>query len=241
MKRVALAIVFAAVLIPAVFGQDWRQDLAASSSGSPANATSADIQRLMRSAQLASPYYMGLRPGDYEANRAMIRRAALYLATVDLVNRDPGVRQALGGAFSSLAALAWLPGYVPQYGTGAAAPQPGQPVAIPAPEEPRFIKQPVEINNVSAAERPQADEAAQQYQLATTKGASAWRSAAALRRSLQSRGYQLNSDTEVSLARMQVYFDLAADALKARDWAGAATHIERARYETEKVAKVAGR
>ena len=162
---------------------------------------------------------------------------AAYLATVEVLNHSPGMGTALGRAYRSVAALQWL---VPRMGMALPSPAPAPEAPIPAPPAPAFALQAPDVAGVSAADRPMADDLAMRYELASGKAAVAWQAAGGLRRSLQAQGLTLNVLTETSLARMQVYFDLATAALKARHWAEARTNLERAEYETEKVRKTVG-
>jgi hypothetical protein len=164
---------------------------------------------------------------------------AIYLAGVDAVSRDARVRGALGRAYLAVAALRWVG--APLLGTDPPLPpRGGAPTALSPPQKPRFEVQAPEIPNLTAADRAVADDLSERYESAAAKASAAWSSADILRRSLEERGMSLNTLTEQSLARVQLYFDLATDALRQHDWVEARANIERASYETEKVRKTVG-
>ena len=231
------------LLCAAAGAQDaWRREVMDLPDRPGANTSVADVDRLEMNARLAYPYFAGLTPGDYEANRALVRRMATYLATVEVLNRSPQMGLALGRAYRSVAALQWM---MPMggMGYGRAPAQPGPPPRTPPapPPAPAFAMQAPDQTKVTAADRPTADDLATRYELAAGKAAVAWQAAGSLRRTLQAQGMSLNAMTETSLARVQVYFNLAEDALRAQDWVEARTNIDRAEYETEKVRKTVGR
>jgi hypothetical protein len=51
----------------------------------------------------------------------------------------------------------------------------------------------------------------------------------------------MNAQTATSVVRLQLYLELAAGALRARDWAEAKDNLEKTEYETEKVFRAVGR
>jgi hypothetical protein len=62
-----------------------------------------------------------------------------------------------------------------------------------------------------------------------------------LRASLGARGLTLHADIAGSLARMRLYFELAADSMANAAWADARRQIEKGDYEAGKLAKHVGR
>ena len=192
---------------------------------------------------MAAPYFAGFTPHDYEANRALVRRMATYLAAADYLNRDPRLRSALNDAYRSVAALQWMgiPNYQPYPGQHSPSnPQPPTQQAI-APNQPRFALQAPLLDKVPTADQATADDLSNQYEMAATKASIAWKSANVIRQNLNAQQMTLNVQTETSLARLQLYFELATGALQSKDWAEAKTNIQRAEYETEKVLKTVGR
>jgi hypothetical protein len=97
------------------------------------------------------------------------------------------------------------------------------------------------VENVPAAQRATVDELRSRYETSAARAAAAWQNAELLRQNLAREGLALNTQTAASLARLQVYFGLAAGDLQERDWDEAKTNLERAEYETEKVFKTVGR
>ena len=237
MQRACVAALLCAALLPA---QDWRRTLNDVTSRPASEFTYADVERFEAAALLAGAYFQSLRPGDVEANRDFVRRLTTYMVTVEALQRDPRMRAGVGRAYLALARFRWL---APAMGNQAGpAGVPGEPPPPPPPpDEPTFTLQAPEIGKVRADQQAEADDLTTRYELAAGKAAVAWKGAATLRRTLQADGMTLNAQTEASVARLQIYFDLAADALKARDWAEARTNIERGEYEAEKVSKVTGR
>jgi hypothetical protein len=222
--------------------QPWRRTLMDLTARPAGQLTLLELEQLEAAALLAGAYFQGLRPGDFEANREFMRRIATYVATVEALNRDPRIRMGIGRAYLAVARFRWAaPVYVASGAPPMQNPAGQDPGPPPPPEEPRFSLNAPEIGRVQQADQAAADDLITRYELAAGKAAVAWKSAAVLRRSLMDQGMALNAQTESSLARIQIYFDLAVDALKARDWAEARTNIERGEYETEKVNKVTGR
>jgi hypothetical protein len=215
MQKSILLLALAAGLAPA---QDyWRRELTGLPAQADPNVSVADIER--------------------------IEQNAAYLASVDVVTRNPRVRAALGQAFVSVAALQWM---LPPAGLlgGRPAPAPPAPAAnrpVPPPAEPRFALEAPDVTGAPAADRERANDLAGRYDSAAAQAAAAWRSAGRLRQSLQTRGMTLNALTETSLARLQLYLDLAAGHLQNRQWDDAKTNIDRAAYETTKVLNAVGR
>lgn len=109
------------------------------------------------------------------------------------------------------------------------------------PDEPRFSRQAPQPQGIAAADRDTADDLATRYELAVGKASVAWRTASMLRRTLAAQGLSLNANTEASVARLQLYFDLADDALLAKNWPEARLNIQRVEYESDRILKVTGR
>ena len=220
----------------------WREQILALPDNPGPNVRAYDIERVEAYARYAAPYFATLTPADYERNRELVRRMSVYLAAVDAVNRDPQIRAALGRAFLSLAAIRWL---IPPFGVAIVGPNSQQrserPTPTAPPPAPAFELQAPTPETVLPTERDLLNDLSDRYDSAAAKAASAWKSAGLLRQSLQAQGMTLHPATEISLARMQVYFDLSAESLRSKQWAKAKEAIGQAEAETEKVAKSVGR
>jgi hypothetical protein len=208
----------------------WRSTLMGWPERASANTNIQEINRFIENVQLAGPYFATLTPGDYEANRELMRRLWAYMATLELLARDPQMRLAVGRARGALSGL--------RFGIMVAPGPPREnsspaPVAAPAPPaEPPFAKEP---DGVDVPEDLRT-----RYDLALGRATTAWYSIETLRQSLAARGYSLNTQTAAALGRIQLDFDMAARSLKGRDWTETATYLERAEYETTKVLKTVG-
>lgn len=237
-----LFLLIALLPVASLAQPDWREHVMALPENPGPNVTVADIERVHAYASYASPFFAALTPGAYEQNRDLVRRMTVYLASVDLINRDPQIRAALGRAFLAVAGLRW---YVPPVGL-VLAPQNirprTEPEFTPAPPlEPRFALQAPDTSGAPFADRDLVNSLSDRYDSAAAKASSVWKSAGLLRQSLQSRGMALNPVTDTSLARMQLYLDLAAESIRSRNWTQAQERIDQANAETEKVSKSVGR
>jgi hypothetical protein len=116
------------------------------------------------------------------------------------------------------------------------------PAPPPAPPAgPPFAQQAPLIDNVSTAESSIASDLVSRYESSAARAAAAWENAEVLRQNLARQGMALNTQTAASVARLQLYFELAAGDLREHDWTEAGVNLERAEYETEKVFKTVGR
>ena len=239
------ACLFLSLLCLSAFGQDtpqWRRDLMDLLARPPGSANLQDLQRFEENVRMATPYYGTLTPGDYEANRELIRRMTAYLAALNMMGRDPRMRFALRRANQALFSLRYaLP---PGLSSQLEAPSPYGGETRPAPPKPAqapYQLQAPDIPNVAEADKGTARELQNRYESAAARAATAWQSAEVLRQSLAAGGMTLNTLTATSITRVQLYLETAADALREQDWEDARVNIERAEYETEKVFKTVGR
>jgi len=217
----------------------WRRALQGLPAQPGANMSVQDANQFAQNIEMGVPYFATLTPGDYEANRELVRRMWAYLAALDVMaGRNPQMRLAAGRARRALGA--WGMGYAFVPG-GPTAPEPAPNQPPPAPSSPPFATQAPMLENVPAAQRATADELRARYETSAARAAAAWQNAELLRQNLAREGLALNTQTAASLARLQVYFGLAAGDLQERDWDEAKTNLERAEYETEKVFKTVGR
>jgi len=209
----------------------WRATLMGWPERAGAGTSIQDINRFIENVQSAAPYFATLSPGEYDANRELVRRLWAYMSTLELMARDPQMRLAVGRARGAMNAIRF--GYSPGVivpGSGPVPPAPPPPAA--APSEPPFAKAPSDV------EVP--DELRTRYDLALGRADTAWYSIEALRQSLAARGYTLNAQTAAAMGRIQLDFEMAARNVKGRDWKEVGTYLERAEYETAKVLKTVG-
>jgi hypothetical protein len=217
----------------------WRRALMSLPDRPEANTSVQDADRFSQNVELAVPYFATLTPGDYEANRELVRRLWTYLSELDLMAaRNPQMRLAAGRARRALGALPL--GFLAATGQPAQPRNSGPPPEPPA-QGPPFAQQAPHIENVSASERNIADELISRYETSAARAAAAWENAEVLRRNLAREGMSLNTQTAASVTRLQLYFGLAAGDLQEHDWTEAGVNLERAEYETEKVFKTVGR
>lgn len=217
----------------------WRRGLMDLPEQPGANTSVQDANQFAQNIELAVPYFATVTPGDYEANRELVRRMWAYSAALDVMaGRNPQMRLAAGRARRALGA--WGYGY-PFIPGGPAVPEPAVSQPPPPPSGPPFATQAPMIEKVPATERTTADELRSRYETSAARAAAAWQNAEILRQNLAREGLSLNTQTAASLARLQVYFGLAAGDLQERDWAEAQSNLERAEYETNKVFQTVGR
>jgi hypothetical protein len=214
---------------------DWRGTLM----GYPAQPSSvnlADIQRLEYNVRLAAPYFRTQSAAEYAANRVLMRQMVAYLGAVDLMAHDAPTRAALARAYYALAALRWT------YPLGANwAPDSLTPPDPAKPGDPPFELHAPDMHDVSAGDKDTAQELRARYVMSASSAARAWRNAETIRIGLEGKGMTMNAQTATSVARLQLYLELAAAALRGRDWTEARENLEKTEYEAEKVFRAVGR
>ena len=94
---------------------------------------------------------------------------------------------------------------------------------------------------MKAGEGPEAAEVREAYVAATGRAQALIGNVDELRGSLGARGLTLHADIAGSLARMRLYFELAADSMANAAWTEARRQIEKGDYEAGKLAKHLGR
>jgi hypothetical protein len=234
---------------PSSSDSGWRRGLTGLPEQPSANTSVQDANQFAQNVESAVPYFATLTPGDYEANRELIRRMWAYSAALDVMaGRNPQMRLAAGRARRALGAWGYgasgygAPGYgYPFVPGGPEAPERSLSQPPPPPSGPPFATQAPLIEKIPANERTTADELRSRYETSAARAAAAWQNAEVLRQNLAREGLSLNTQTAASLARLQVYFGLAAGDLQERDWAEAQTNLDRAEYETNKVFQTVGR
>lgn len=244
--------VFAAAQTPQ--SDDWRSALMELPEHPTANLQ--DFNRFERQLTMAMPYFATLKPGDYEANREIVRRIIIYQAGLDMlyrnpqVSRDPLMRSTIGRmrnvigqmrSYGIFMSMGMQMGGTPQPAPSEEMPKRAAQSAGAGRHEPPFALVAPRLDHVAPADSKIASELCALYDTNAARAAAAWQSAETLRTSLENQGMSLNTQTAASLSRLQLYFDSAATALRESDWAEARSNLERAGYETEKIFKTVGR
>ena len=240
-----LSIVFAGLMLAQQVPY-WRSNLSGLPQHPSANTTTADILRFERDMRLAAPYLSRQQPADYEANRALVRRMAAYLAGLQLMAADPHMRAAVRNAeatFNSFALLPWLSGYGPGLSSSdpaAGSPAPQSPAPPVRPQPPFGLSAP-SFTGLSPSDKALAESLAERYETDAARAAGLWQNAEVLRRSLAGQGMSLNANTATGILRMTSFLNSANDSLRQRDWEDAGVDLQRVEAETEKVSRVLGR
>ena len=94
---------------------------------------------------------------------------------------------------------------------------------------------------IKTGEGPEAAEVREAYVAATGRGQALIGNVDEIRGSLGARGLTLHADIAGSLARMRLYFELAADSMANGAWSDAKRQIAKGDYEAGKLAKHVGR
>jgi hypothetical protein len=230
--------------------QSWRDALMELPEHPTANLQ--DLTRFERHLSMSMPYFATLTPGDYEANRELIRRITVYMAGLDMlsrnpqISRDPQMRAAIGrtrGLINQMR-FGYLMGSSMPLGATSSGQQQQQHQSTQATSghrEPPFSLQAPKLGKVAPADAKLANELCSQYETDAARSAAAWQRAETLRVSLEGQGASLNVQTATSVSRLQLYFESAAAALREGDWEEARTNLTRAEAETEKIFKTVGR
>ena len=223
---------------------EWRRGLMGLPGRPSARATPADVAQFERYVLDATPYFVGLTPGDYEANRELVRRMVAYMAALDAMQLDPQSRLVLGRARRAMDAWRIPPAFLVP-GPAAAYPPPpvpGASVRAPLPpSEPPFALSPPDFGPIPEAGKSAAADLRERYQSVAAKAARAWKNADLMRRNLAAQGLSLNADASGALTRLPDCFDRAGQALIQHDWAEAQSNLDRADAESEKIFKSVGR
>lgn len=216
-------------------GSLWRGNLGGILGQQPNRVTYDDLNRFGQYLGGAGAYCSALTPGDYEANRMMVRSMASYVATMNAYTRDARMRASLGQLAGQISAFpcAWA-GYQPEQLVF-------DPIPPPVNTEPPFAMKPPAVENVPAADRETFHDLQARYSVDATRAASAWKSAAEMNARLSTQGASLNADTAAAVARFQLLFGLAAGSMLDHRWDEVLEHLQAVEAETAKVAKVVGR
>ena len=240
MAFVFCAAAFAQAPVPGSAGAtgapNWRGTFRGLMNRRSGNVNARDLQMLQTQLALAGQYCVGLTPGDYEANRAMVRQMTAYLATIQVASGDEqmntSLRQLRGSLASFPCAYALPPG----------APPPG-PAAAPPPRaagEPPFSLEAPALTDVAKADQQTVNDLKERYSSVASRAASAWKNAETIRLGLVAKGMSLNADTQASVNHLKLFLDQATDALNQHDWTEAGAALDRCDYATQKVNKTVG-
>lgn len=148
-----MRLLFLTLFLTCAAPYDWRRSFLTLPGQPAANTSVQDLERLERDLRLATPYCLAATPGDFDANREVVRRVTAYLAAVNLMAQDPSLRGAYSRAFLAAAALPCMGGFAPG----------GPPFQLEAPE----------LANVPESDKRTARELQVRYQSAATRAATA--------------------------------------------------------------------
>jgi hypothetical protein len=214
----------------------WRQTFGGIMNRPPGSLTSRDLQQMESELAMAGQYCTGLAPGDYEANRAMVRQMVSYLASVQVAAGDQQMNLSLRRLTRSLAAFPCAYGLPPgQQPPPAAAPPPP-----PPPGEPPFAMTAPALPDVPKADQDTAKDLRDRYNTDASHAATSWKNADQVRRNLSVKGMSLNAQTAAAVDRLKVLLDEAADALREHKWDDAVSSLQAVEATTEKVNKTVG-
>ena len=210
--------------------QNWKNELM----GVPDHPTAqnaGDVDRFVQNVQLATPYFATMTPGDFEANREMVRRMWAYTMGLEMMaKQNPMLRPAANRARRAMNA----------FPVGAnmmfvqPAQQQGQKLHEPAPAKPG------EAPFVMHAPSGAPDDLSSRYDSTAARAATVWQNAEKMRLDLQSRGMSLNAVTSAAVARLQSDLDSAVRNIQSKNFSEANSSLDRADAEIEKISKVVG-
>jgi hypothetical protein len=236
MRLIASLLLCAAAYAQVPGAPNWRQSFSGLLNRPAGSLTAGDLQLLESQMVLAGSYCVGLTPGDYEANRALVRQMATYLATVQVAAGDPQMRTSLRRLTRSLTAFPCAYGVVAgQQAAPAAAPPPP-----PAPGEAPFAKSAPVLSNVPKDDQDMAKDLRERYDMDAGHAASAWKNAEVIRRGLVAKGMSLNAQTSAAVDHLKLFLDEAASALREHKWDDALSSLQAVEAETTKVNKTVG-
>jgi len=214
----------------------------------PANTSTQDIAQFEKNMRMMAAYLAATSPtadqSQVEANRALVRRMATYMAGLEaLSSSNAKLRPPINRAqqsFNSLGFLQYL-ALANSFQTSNPDQPPPQPPAQNWQQPPPFALTAPESTDVSDADKEVAAELHTRYETDAAHSAGVWQNAETLRQNLAARGLGLNVHTATALVRLPLHFNSAANALRRNDWDAARTHLEQAEAETEKIANTVGK
>ncbi len=211
--------------------QSWKSDLM----GLPEHPTaqnSGDVDRFVQNVQLAAPYFASITPGDFEANREMVRRMWAYTMALEMIaKQNPMLRPAAAKARRAMNAFPIGYNLMPVQPVQTSPKQQPAPAAAIKPDEPPFPMQ-------APANAP--EELASRYDSIAARASVVWQSADKLRNDLESRGMTLNAMTAAAVGRLEADMDAAIRNLRSKNFAEANAALDRADAEIAKISKAIG-
>jgi hypothetical protein len=234
--RLFVSLLLCAAAYAQVPSSAWRQSFNGFLNRPPGSLSARDLQTLESQIALAGSYCVGLTPGDYEANRQLVRQMTTYLASVQVAAGDQPMNLSLRRLTRSLAAFPCAFGVIPgqQQPPPAAAPPP------PAPGEPPFAKTAPVLQGVPKADQDTVKDLRERYDMDASHAATAWKNAEVIRQGLVAKGMSLNAQTAASVDHLKLFLDQAADALREHKWDDALSSLQAVESETQKVNKTVG-
>ena len=242
MRFVATFLLCAAGIFGQVPGapplQNWHNTFHGYLNRAPGSWTSRDLMQLETQLALAGQSCTGLSPSDYEANRALVRQMAAYIATIQVASGDRQMNLSLRRLARSLAVFPCAYGVVPP---GQQQPPPNvEPAPPPAPGEPPFALAAPALGDVPKADQDTAKDLRDRYNGDASRAATAWKNAQAVRQSLAAKGMSLNAETSAAIDRLKLLLDDAAGALRDHNWDDALSSLQGVEATTAKVNKTVG-
>jgi hypothetical protein len=236
--RLVFTLLLSATIYAQVPSSAWRQTFSGYLSRPPGSWTESDLEQMEGVLALAGQGCVGLTPGEYEANRELVRQMTTYLGTVQVATSDARMRTSLRRLSRSLGsfrcAYAFAPGQQQQQ---AAAPPPPPP---PPPGEVPFTTSAPVLTNVPKADQDTAKELRERYSSDASRAAIAWKNADQVRRNLQVKGQSLNAGTAAAVDRLKLLLDEAAEALRDHKWDDALSSLQGVEATTQKVNSTVG-
>jgi len=237
-----MRVVISLLLCAAAYAQGppptaWRQTFGGYLNRPPGSWTARDLQGFETQLALAGQYCTGLTPGDYEANRELVRQMTAYLATIQVASGDSQTKLSLRRLTRSLAAFPCAYGVLPpdQQPPSAAAPPPA-----PPPGEPPFTMTAPVLTGVPKADQDTAKDLRERYNTDASHAATAWKNADQIRRNLSVKGTSLNAQTAAAVDRLKLLLDEAADALRDHKWDDALSSLQGVEATTQKINSTVG-
>ena len=212
----------------------WRRDLMGLPERPAAGTNVQDVDRFVQNVQLAAPYFATITPGDFEADREMVRRMWAYTMALEMMAKQyPMLRSAANRARGAMNAFPIGYSMVQSPRPASAPSAPSQPQK---PAGPPFAMTAPAMDDVPDSAR----ELLSRYESTATRAVAVWQNAETMRRSLAAQGMTLNAQTAASVSRLQGAMESASRSLRARDWAEAGASLDRADGEIAKISKVVG-
>jgi hypothetical protein len=226
--RVVCVLLASGILASA---QSWKNELMQIPEH-PTAQNFGDVDRFVQNVQMATPYFATITPGDFEANREVVRRMWAYTMALEIIaKQNPMMRPMANRARRAMNAF--------PIGYNMMMVQPAGGAHAQAPAEPSPAK-PGEAPFVMSAPAGVPGELAERYSGSAARAATVWKNAEKMRLDLQARGMSLNATTSAAVGRLQGDMDSAVRNMSSKNWAEANAALDRADAEMEKISKVVG-